>query len=105
MKYVFISQPMKNKNYAQIFEERGPVIRKMMEEGYYTLGSVFDFKDPAPAYAQNQRVYYLAKAIDILCRADKAYFMKGWEKADGCIIEHEICKRYGIPIEYAGMMK
>ena len=35
-----------------------------------------------------------------MTNADCAYFMKGWNEARGCIIEHEVCERYGIPIIY-----
>ena len=43
-------------------------------------------------------VYALGESIKLMTNADCAYFMKGWNKARGWIIEHEVCKHYGIPI-------
>lgn len=53
-----------------------------------------------PAFFENNEdpVYALGESIKLMANADCAYFMKGWNKARGCIIEHEVCERYGIPI-------
>lgn len=34
-------------------------------------------------------VWYLGKSIELLAQADVAYFVKGWYKARGCLIENE----------------
>lgn len=49
---------------------------------------------------KHRSVWYLAKSLEILAQADLALFMKGWEKARGCKIEHLVAQEYGIPISY-----
>lgn len=39
-------------------------------------------------------LFYLAKSIDAMSKVDAVIFMKGWENARGCKIEHEIAVRY-----------
>ena len=86
----FISQPMKNKTIEQIKNEREEVIEFLHRNGMKEISSIIENnEDP---------VYALGESIKLLANADCAYFMKGWNKARGCIIEHEVCERYGIPI-------
>ena len=86
----FISQPMKNKTIEQIKNEREKVIEFLHRNDMKEIPSIFENnEDP---------VYALGESIKLMANADYAYFMKGWNKARGCIIEHEVCERYGIPI-------
>lgn len=86
----FISQPMKNKTIEQIKNEREEVIEFLHRNGMKEISSIFENnEDP---------VYALGESIKLMANADCAYFMKGWNKARGCIIEHEVCERYGIPV-------
>ena len=39
-------------------------------------------------------LFYLAKSIDAMSKVDAVIFMKGWENARGCKIEHEIAVKY-----------
>ena len=47
-----------------------------------------------PNVAQDKPLFYLAKSIDAMSKVDAVIFMKGWENARGCKIEHEIAVRY-----------
>ena len=85
----FISQPMKNKTIEQIKNEREEVIEFLHRNGMKEIPSIIENKDP---------IYCLGESIKLMSNADCAYFMKGWNEARGCIIEHEVCERYGIPI-------
>lgn len=42
----------------------------------------------------------MAKGIEHMCMCSAVYFAKGWEKARGCRIEHEVAKAYGVKIFY-----
>jgi len=42
-------------------------------------------------------VYYLALALAILPHCDEVFFYGNWQEARGCLIEHEVCEKYGIP--------
>lgn len=87
---IMISQPMRGKTEKQIKEERAELVRKLEKEGHEVLDTVFeDFDENASP------IYYLARSIEFLDKADAVVFMKGWENARGCKIEHEIALRYG----------
>lgn len=85
---IMISQPMNGKTEKQIKDEREELVRKLVEEGHEVLDTIFDFD----CYASP--IFYLAKSIEVLDKADAVIFMKGWENARGCIIEHEIAVKY-----------
>lgn len=87
---VMISQPMKGKTTEQIKEERAELVKQLKEKGYEVLENIFeDFSnDKSP-------IYYLAKSIEILDKADGIVFMDKWWEARGCRIEHEIASNYG----------
>lgn len=50
----------------------------------------------APKDNQN-RLYYLIESIKKISECDIVYFCPGYSNFDGCLIEHMVCDRYGIP--------
>lgn len=50
--------------------------------------------------ANAKPLWYLAKSIEMLSKADVAAFAKNWDKYRGCKIEHECATEYEIPIIY-----
>ena len=57
-----------------------------------------DFKANSEILAfVNERIYYLGAAIQLLSTCDFAMFAPGWESANGCLIEKEVCDKYFIP--------
>ena len=44
----------------------------------------------------NEPLWHLGESLMILSTADIAYFVKGWDKARGCKIEHECAVQYGL---------
>lgn len=87
---IMISQPMKGKTEKEIKDEREELVKKLQEEGHEVLETVFEDFD---CYASP--IAYLARSIEFLDKADAVVFMKGWENARGCKIEHEIALKYG----------
>ena len=43
-------------------------------------------------------ICFLAKSIENMSLCHAAYFVKGWNEARGCKIEHEVAKAYGMLI-------
>lgn len=41
--------------------------------------------------------YYLGRSIQILGSCDQVWFLNDWKNYRGCLVEHEVCKAYGIP--------
>jgi len=95
-KFLFISQPMKDKTDEEIKEERDRAIRlckKYLGDDIKVLDSFFE---NAPHDAKP--LWFLGKSIEMLSHADYAFFCDGWEDARGCVIEHECAEKYGVHI-------
>jgi hypothetical protein len=96
MKKIMISQPMRGKTNEQIKEERKVLVQEFEDNGYEVLDTVFD---EAPKNV-DEAIWFLSKSIEYLAQADIIFFMKGWEKARGCKIEHQIAVEYDKEIIY-----
>lgn len=96
MKKLFISQPMREKSDEEILKERELCIitaKKVLNVNEIEVLETFfnDFTEDA------KPLQYLARSLDMLAKADIAFFAKGWEEARGCKIEHECAIKYDIP--------
>ena len=94
MKKLFISQPMKGKSDEEILQEREIAIQKAKEACGEDVEVIDSFFQNAPADARP--LWFLGKSLELLSAADIAYFAPGWDRARGCMIEHECAVRYGI---------
>ena len=98
-KKVLISQPMGGLSTEQIKANREQAVETIIANGCEVLDSIFNFDDIENV--KNKPLYYLAKSIILIAEeADAVYFMKEWEQARGCVIEHAACLAYGIPVYY-----
>lgn len=93
---IMISQPMKGKTNEQIREERAELVTRLQEEGLEVVDTVFE---NAPA-DEDIAIYMLSQSIRYIGKVDAVYFMKGWENARGCKIEHEVAVQYGKQVFY-----
>ena len=96
MKKLFISQPMKGKSDEEIIRERNKAIveaERLCDDTVEVLDSFFQY---APADAKP--LWFLGKSLELLAKADVAYFVPGWADARGCRIEHQCALEYGINI-------
>lgn len=93
---IMISQPMKGKTNEQIRDERAELVTRLQEEGIEVIDTVFE---NAPA-DEDVAIYMLSQSIRYIGKVDAVYFMKGWEKARGCKIEHEVAVEYGKKVFY-----
>lgn len=94
---VMISQPMNGKTEEQIRVEREELVKSLIEEGHEVENTVFTEEAPENC---NIALYYLAKSIDALSKADGLVCMRGWENARGCRIEQQCAREYGKFIRY-----
>lgn len=97
MKKIMISQPMRGKTIEQIRKERIHAIDLLESKGYMVINSIVSGKIPKDV---DEAIYNLSRAIRIMSRVDGVFFMKGWEQARGCRIEHEVATLYGKEIMY-----
>lgn len=93
---IMISQPMKGKTNEQIREERADLVKRLQEEGIEVIDTIFE---EAPA-DEDIAIYMLSQSIRYIGKVDAVMFMKGWEKARGCKIEHEVAVEYGKQVYY-----
>lgn len=97
MKKIMISQPMRGKTFEQIRQERLDVIDKLEDSGYQIVNNIICAKAPDTV---DEALFFLSLSIRIMSRVDCVYFMKGWEQARGCFIEHEVATLYGKEVVY-----
>jgi hypothetical protein len=96
MKKVMISQPMKGKTNEEIRREREYLVKEIESNGDIVLNTIFD-ETPKNV---DEAIWFLSKSIEYLAQADTIIFMKGWQYARGCKIEHEVAVEYGKEILY-----
>lgn len=96
MKKLFISQPMKGKTNEEILAEREKAVQRAREALHEDVEIIDSFFKDAPAEAKP--LWYLGESLKLLACADVAYFVKGWDAARGCKIEHTCAQEYGIDI-------
>lgn len=97
---VFISQPMAGKTGEEIISERNH-IKDLIRKDY---GNDVEFlesfvTDKCPVESKNAGVWYLGRSLEIMSHADMVYFAKGFEKGNGCMLEYDTAKMYGLRIE------
>ena len=92
VKKCMISQPMRGLTDEQIRKTRNKAINEIEKLGYRFVNTYIEQDAPKDV---NIPVYYLGKTIEIMSQCQAIYFCKGWDDARGCLVEHEIAKRYG----------
>ena len=87
---------MKGKTNEEIRKEREHLVTNIESNGDIVLDTIFD---EAPKNV-DEAIWLLSKSIEYLAQADVIFFMKGWEKARGCKIEHQVAVEYDKEIIY-----
>ena len=97
---IMISQPMKDLSSEKITSVRENAIHTLETFGYDVIDNFFTDDGFITDDTKHIPVAYLAKSLEVMSKCDAVYFIKGWETARGCKIEHEIAKAYGLAIIY-----
>lgn len=102
MTKAMISQPMAGKTGEQIAATRERATASLEAMGYVTLFTDEWYSDEAMEERGVVQVplCYLAKSLENMSLCHAAYFVKGWEKARGCRIEHDAAVAYGLEVLY-----
>lgn len=100
-----ISQPLNGKTDEEITDARNRAIKALEAMGYAVVNTLYasewySEENMAKRGVINKPLCYLAKSLDQMCGCNAVYFVKGWENARGCRIEHETAKAYGIRTIY-----
>lgn len=89
---IMISQPMGNKSPQYLRRERQELVEELQEHGHYVVDTIFTEEAPREC---DEAMYFLAKSIEVMSKVDAVIFMRGWQDARGCRIEHQIALDYG----------
>jgi len=100
-----ISQPMAGYTDEHIVEARNKAIKALTEKGYEVVNTLFTdewySKEQMTARGVEQiPVCFLAKSLENMSLCNAVYFVKGFERARGCKIEHEVAAAYGLDLLY-----
>lgn len=100
---IFISQPMNGMPQDAILMRREMIKRKFTERAFHNhnwlSGEQLYFLDSFIEGAKDvNALFCLGHAIQVLSKADVAFFTADWDKSRGCQIEHLCAERYGIKI-------
>ena len=88
---IMISQPMRGKTNEQIRQEREELVKELESQGHEVIDTVFE---EAPNN-EDVAIYMLSQSIRYIGKVDAVVFMKGWQDARGCRIEHQVAVDYG----------
>lgn len=100
-----LSQPMAGKTDEEIIATRERAIKLLKEMGYDIVNTLFTDEWYSNEAMKERGVVqiplcFLAKSLENMSLCHVAYFCKGWEKARGCRIEHEVAVLYGLKVIY-----
>lgn len=103
VKKAMISQPMAGKTDEEIVATRDLAVAKLRQMGYEVVNTLFDDEWYSDEAMEERGVVqvplcYLAKSLENMSLCHAAYFVKGWEDARGCRIEHEAAEAYGLEV-------
>lgn len=98
-----ISQPMAGKTDNEIEEDRNRAIAVLNSKGYDVINTLFTDEWYSKENMKKRGVVqiplcFLAKSLENMSLCDTVYFVKGWENARGCKIEHDAAVAYGLEI-------
>ena len=105
MMKAMISQPMAGKTDEQIVATREKATASLEAMGYEVVNTLFTDEWYGDEAMRERGVVqvplcYLAKSLENMSLCHAAYFVKGWEKARGCRIEHDAAVAYGLEVLY-----
>ncbi|RAQ21775.1 Uncharacterised protein [uncultured Ruminococcus sp.] len=103
MEKAMISQPMAGKTDEEIVAARERAVNFLELNGYEVINTLFTDEWYSEKKMQERGVVqiplcFLAKSIENMSLCHAVYFVKGWEKARGCKIEHDCAEKYGVKI-------
>lgn len=93
---VFLSHRMSGLSEEEVMHIRQKAIDYLTDK--YGKIEVIDNYHHDNALENAGRIWHLGISISQMDEADVIYFCPGWEIANGCIIEREICKLYNLVI-------
>lgn len=98
---IFLSLGMRGRDEKDVLHD--------IEEATFYIKRIHPNCEVINSYQQDEApedagpTYYLGKSIQVLGTCDQVWFLNDWENYRGCLVEHEVCKAYGIPCYIADL--
>ena len=96
MKKIYVSQPMRGREYDAIMAERKALIADaavaLRTDELEVLDTYFN------GYTGKPPLQLLARALEKMADADAVIFAPGWRDARGCRVEHVVASEYDLKI-------
>ena len=104
-KKAMLSQPMAGRSAEEIVATRNRAIKELEARGYEVVNTLFTDEWYSKESMKKRGVVqipicFLAKSLDNMSLCHAVYFCKGWDKARGCKIEHDVAVQYGLEVIY-----
>ena len=93
---IMISQPMRGLTEEQIRKNREEAIKRIEAAGDTVVDTIVAHTPPE---GNDQALWYLGESLKMMSGCDGVYFLRGWDNARGCLIEHAAALAYGLWIK------
>lgn len=93
-----ISQPMNGLTEEEIHNNRKQAEIWLKLRGYSVVDTYIPTEVSKTIDNKNLSLKLLAMAVEKMSECSLVYFVKGWEKTRGCVIEHLCAEKYGLDI-------
>lgn len=96
----FISIGYTNRDVEEVKKEIEK-ISKYIKQKYGEDSIILDSHITMPcndSEVEHVSVWYMAKSLEVMCKADKVVFAHDWDKYRGCEIEYKLAEAYHMDI-------
>ena len=102
---IFLSLGMRDRDEKDVLHdiEQATLYAKSFYAKSYTECEVINTYRQKKAPEDAGPIWYLGRSIQVLGICDQVWFLNDWKNYRGCLVEHEVCKAYGIPCYIADL--
>ena len=98
---LFISSNDKGKTIDQRYEDFAKAWDKGKEYFKDKPFAIVFPRNDTPKTTKNESLWFLGGLLQTIADADAVVFVGDWHRSRDCLVEHDCCVRFGIPILYA----
>lgn len=98
---VMISQPMNGLLESEIQKRKIEAESYLLKQGHVVVNTLFSdewYEQNNVSSKNNIPLFFFSKSLEKMADCDAVYFLKGWENARGCRLEHQVAEAYGLNI-------
>lgn len=93
---IYISIPISGHDLTTQMSKASEIVEKIKALGHEPVNP-FDTPLAPPGMTEKEKyAYYMGRDIEQLLLCDAVFFCEGWRGSDGCCLEFDTTRRYGI---------